>query len=161
MVGYVIQLLPPGRVQDGVTKLPFQLPLKPNAGTGDDVLLETYHGVRINVVYFLMAEVKRGRLQQKVSSKLEIYVESKSCETGDAKPKEFSIAPDTIRNPAPNVTQFKFLGCLDSTICKVWQPLSGKLTIQESYSKIKSIELQLIRVEIICKNEATGYVYLN
>ncbi len=40
-----------------------------------------------------------------------------------------------------------FDGFLKHTTCSVTEPLQGELTIQESEIDIKSIELQLVRVE--------------
>ena len=42
---------------------------------------------------------------------------------------------------------FKIRGQLDSVVCSVAQPLSGSLVIEECSATIRSIELQLVRVE--------------
>lgn len=43
------QVVPPGRFDDGVTRLPFSLPLRPASENPKTPLYETYHGVNVNV----------------------------------------------------------------------------------------------------------------
>ena len=62
IVGYSSQLLAPGTFRGTKCVVPFSLPLK---SKGDTLLLETYHGVRVKIVYNIKAGLKRkSRLQQ-------------------------------------------------------------------------------------------------
>ena len=46
-----------------------------------------------------------------------------------------------------SIPKFKIEGTLDSAICNINKPFTGELLISESETTIKSIELQLVRVE--------------
>lgn len=45
------------------------------------------------------------------------------------------------------VPNFKISGHLDSVICKLNEPFTGELTVEHCDAPIRSIELQLVRVE--------------
>uniref|UniRef100_A0A8C2C5I8 VPS26 endosomal protein sorting factor C n=2 Tax=Cyprinus carpio TaxID=7962 RepID=A0A8C2C5I8_CYPCA len=64
-------------------------------------------------------------------------------------PVEFSITPETLQNVRERSSLPRFLirGHLDATSCAVTQPLTGELVLESSEVAIKSIELQLVRVE--------------
>jgi len=65
-------------------------------------------------------------------------------------PVHFSISPETIQKSAKErivVPRFLITGTIDSTTCCLTKPLLGELTVQHTESPIKSIELQLVRVE--------------
>lgn len=46
-----------------------------------------------------------------------------------------------------NVPKFKVEGQLDSVICNINKPLTGTMTVEAADTVIKSIEIQLVRVE--------------
>uniref|UniRef100_A0A4X1TRM8 VPS26 endosomal protein sorting factor C n=1 Tax=Sus scrofa TaxID=9823 RepID=A0A4X1TRM8_PIG len=64
-------------------------------------------------------------------------------------PVDFTITPDTLQNVKERALLPKFLirGHLNSTNCVITQPLTGELVVESSEAAIKSIELQLVRVE--------------
>ena len=68
-----------------------------------------------------------------------------------AKPFLFKVSPDSLQNVKESskkkIPEFVFEGKLDHTNCHVNLPLSGELLIQKCAVDIKSIELQLVRVE--------------
>ena len=66
IVGYSSELLAPGTFRGKKCVVPFSLPLKSKGDKNDDsLLLETYHGVRVKIVYNIKAGLKRrSRLQQ-------------------------------------------------------------------------------------------------
>ncbi|XP_029374498.1 vacuolar protein sorting-associated protein 26C isoform X4 [Echeneis naucrates] len=64
-------------------------------------------------------------------------------------PVTFTITPDTLQNTRERSSLPKFLirGHLDATNCVISQPLTGEVVVENSDVPIKSIELQLVRVE--------------
>ena len=65
------------------------------------------------------------------------------------KPVEFVVAPDSLRNlkPKDQVPSFRVIGKLDSSICRIHDPFTGEMCIESCDAKIRSVELQLVRVE--------------
>ncbi|XP_070773089.1 vacuolar protein sorting-associated protein 26C isoform X4 [Enoplosus armatus] len=64
-------------------------------------------------------------------------------------PVNFTVTPDTLQNTRERSPLPKFLirGHLDATNCVISQPLTGEVVVENSDVPIKSIELQLVRVE--------------
>ncbi|XP_007470551.1 PREDICTED: Down syndrome critical region protein 3 isoform X2 [Lipotes vexillifer] len=64
-------------------------------------------------------------------------------------PVAFTVTPETLQNVKERALLPKFLirGHLNSTNCVITQPLTGELVVESSEAAIKSIELQLVRVE--------------
>uniref|UniRef100_A0A673SM15 VPS26 endosomal protein sorting factor C n=1 Tax=Suricata suricatta TaxID=37032 RepID=A0A673SM15_SURSU len=64
-------------------------------------------------------------------------------------PVDFTITPETLQNVRERALLPKFLirGHLNSTNCVITQPLTGELLVESSEAAIRSIELQLVRVE--------------
>ncbi len=54
------QVAPPGRCEEGVTRLPFALPLRAPAENPSTPLYETYHGINVSVQYGVAAEMERS-----------------------------------------------------------------------------------------------------
>jgi hypothetical protein len=82
---------------------------------------------------------------------LEFLIESPpgSSESFKPKPIDFVVSPDSLRNlrPKDQVPRFKVIGKLDSSICRINDPLTGEMCIESCDAKIRSVELQLVRVE--------------
>nr|BAH13092.1 unnamed protein product [Homo sapiens] len=64
-------------------------------------------------------------------------------------PVDFTITPETLQNVKERALLPKFLlrGHLNSTNCVITQPLTGELVVESSEAAIRSVELQLVRVE--------------
>jgi hypothetical protein len=45
------------------------------------------------------------------------------------------------------IPRFRISGRLDSTLCKITEPFTGELCVEHCDAVIRSIELQLVRVE--------------
>jgi hypothetical protein len=54
------------------------------------------------------------------------------------------------------VSNFSVRGFLSTTKCRLSDPLIGLIRVEQSERRIKSLELQLIRVESVCADETTG-----
>ncbi|XP_066115486.1 vacuolar protein sorting-associated protein 26C isoform X5 [Saccopteryx bilineata] len=120
IINSTIEMVKPGRFPSGKTEIPFEFPLHVK---GNKVLYETYHGVFVNI------QPLKGKLTPS--------------------PVDFTITPETLQNVKERVLLPKFLirGHLNSTNCVITQPLMGELVVESSEAAIKSIELQLVRVE--------------
>ncbi|XP_061755050.1 vacuolar protein sorting-associated protein 26C-like [Nerophis ophidion] len=136
-----------GKVPGGKTEIPFEFPLNTK---GNKALYETYHGVFVNIQYTLRCDLKRSLLAKDLSRNCEFIVHCQpQKEKLAATPINFTITPDTLQNTRERSSLPKFLirGHLDTTNCVISQPLTGEVEVESSDIPIKSIELQLVRVE--------------
>ncbi|KAL7847545.1 hypothetical protein AOLI_G00222630 [Acnodon oligacanthus] len=142
-----IEVAKPGKVPGGKTEIPFEFPLQ---AKGNKMLYETYHGVFVNIQYTLRCDMRRPLLAKDLSKTCEFMLH---CQPQKSKvqptPVDFTITPETLQNVKERSSLPKFLirGHLDATNCVITQPLTGELVVESSEVPIKSIELQLVRVE--------------
>ncbi|KAJ1521223.1 hypothetical protein ONE63_002909 [Megalurothrips usitatus] len=145
-----IDLATTGKIPSGTTDIPFEFPLKPRSGRA---LYETYHGVFVNIQYLVKAELKRSFLNKDLIKTQEFIVEYKAglpgLITAKAEPVNFKISPGSLQNvkDKAKVPRFLVTGHLDSATCCISRPLTGELVVEHCEVPIKSIELQLVRVE--------------
>ncbi|XP_008554513.1 vacuolar protein sorting-associated protein 26C [Microplitis demolitor] len=153
LVQYTLDVVPAGKIPSGKTEIPFELPLKPR---GSKTLYETYHGVFVNIQYVIKCDIKRSFLAKDVSKSLEFMVEDKAKVPGKemkqqepVRPVTFKIMPESLQNvrDKTSVSQFSISGQIDKVICQLSEPLTGEVVIEQTETLIKSIELQLVRVE--------------
>uniref|UniRef100_A0A7S1VAB5 Vacuolar protein sorting-associated protein 26C n=1 Tax=Sexangularia sp. CB-2014 TaxID=1486929 RepID=A0A7S1VAB5_9EUKA len=146
-----------GKFPAGTTEVPFEFKLTPLPG---QELYETYHGVFVNIHYSLSTELRRGAFSSDVQKELEIIVALPSNGPAAAEaralvrksePVPFEITPKTLENVKKSslqaVPDFLVVGELDRSILDVTQPLTGWLRVAHCATRIRSIELQLVRVE--------------
>jgi len=148
-----IEISAGGKVPNGTTEFPFEFTLRP---LKDQQLFETYHGVYVNVQYMLTVDMLRGVLSKNLRKEKEFFVhidadpEYVKAEE-KAKPFQFKISPDSLQNVKEaskrKIPDFLFEGHLSHTSCCVTMPMSGELRVTRCAVDIKSIELQLVRVE--------------
>jgi hypothetical protein len=148
------EVCPAGKFADGVFELPFDFILKPLEG---QQLAESYHGVYISIVYTITVTCDRGVMKKGLRKDTEFLVELPSSGGPvDPLPVPFNISPETLENVSAQVLatipKFKISGKLHKSKCPITQPLTGELTIVESFSPIRSVELQLVRVESVNLN---------
>ncbi|XP_069677159.1 vacuolar protein sorting-associated protein 26C isoform X1 [Periplaneta americana] len=148
LVSCVLEVAAPGKIPAGKTEIPFEFPLIPRA---NKTLYETYHGVFVNIQYLLRCEMKRSFLAKDLIKVAEFIVEYKasSCEKAVPHPVNFSITPESLQNikDKGRIPRFLVTGHLDSTLCCVTKPFTGELVVERCELPIKSVELQLVRVE--------------
>ncbi|XP_051971880.1 vacuolar protein sorting-associated protein 26C [Xyrauchen texanus] len=147
LVSSVIEVVKAGKVPAGRTEIPFEFPLQPK---GNKVLYETYHGVFVNIQYTLRCDMRRSLLAKDLSKTCEFMVHCQSQKSKlQPSPVDFTITPQTLQNVRERSSLPKFMirGHLDATSCVITQPLTGELVVESSEVAIKSIELQLVRVE--------------
>jgi len=151
LINQTIELAKPGQISGNKTEFPFEIPLK---NRPNKPIYETYHGVFVNVQYFLRAEIKRTFLSKDMSKQIEFNVEYSpghelAVEKAKRKPATFEITTESIRSLQNkiDIPKFKVTGNLDETNCVLTSPFSGELIVEQSELPIKSIEIQLLRVE--------------
>lgn len=149
LINYSLEIAKPGKLPSGKTEIPFEVPLKPK---GNKTLYETYHGVFINVQYSIKVDIKRSLLSKDLQKQIEFIVENKTSskdEKNKSKSIPFTISPETLTNikEKNNVPKFKIKGKLTSSVLNITEPLTGELMVESCHAQIKSIEIQLVRVE--------------
>lgn len=151
LMNYSLEISKAGKFPSNRAEIPFEIPLRTKAST--KYLYETYHGVFINIQYFIRVEMKRSFLAKDISKQIEINMitraDSDLAEKALVKPVEFKITPETLKNVSDKskIPNFMLTGRIDSNQCCINKPLSGHLIINECQAIIKSIEIQLLRVE--------------
>ncbi|XP_069492190.1 vacuolar protein sorting-associated protein 26C isoform X4 [Ambystoma mexicanum] len=147
VISNTIEMVKQGKLPSGKTEIPFEFPLHVK---GNKVLYETYHGVFVNIQYTLRCDMRRSLLAKDLTKSCEFIIHS-SPQKGKltASPVDFTITPETLQNVKERASLPRFLirGHLNSTNCIIMQPLTGELVVESSEVAIKSIELQLVRVE--------------
>jgi len=158
LLDYEIDVAKPGKVPDGVTEFPFEFEMEPVSG--QKRLFETYHGVYVNCTYTISVECVRGMLKNNLTSELEFIVECPDFGENPPEPVPFDITPGTLENvkrsSLKNIPHFRIIGKLHRTNCQVHIPFTGQIVIESSAAPIKSIELQLVRVETVAYSEGTA-----
>ncbi|KAA0704440.1 Down syndrome critical region protein 3 -like protein [Triplophysa tibetana] len=144
LVSSNIEVVKAGKVPAGKTEIPFEFPLQ---AKGNRVLYETYHGVFVNIQYTLRCDMRRSLLAKDLSKTCEFMVHSQPQKSKmQLNPVDFTITPDTLQNRT-SLPKFLIRGHLDASTCVITRPLTGELVVENSEVVIKSIELQLVRVE--------------
>ncbi|XP_040142961.2 vacuolar protein sorting-associated protein 26C isoform X3 [Ictidomys tridecemlineatus] len=103
-----------------------------------------------SVKYTLRCDMRRSLLAKDLTKTCEFIVHSAPQKgTLTPSPVDFTITPETLQNVKERALLPKFLirGHLNSTNCVITQPLTGELLVEHSDAAIRSIELQLVRVE--------------
>lgn len=141
------ELLKPGRMPTGITRIPFDVKLIP---LHNKTLYETYHGVNITIQYIVKVEMKRSVLNRDLLKNLEFVVEApETFENIQNKPIPFNITPESLKNvvESAKLPMFCIHGQLDKSSFEISKPLTGEMVMERCDVAIKSIDLQLIRVE--------------
>lgn len=150
LLNQTLEVLPAGtKIAAGISEFDFEFPLRSKGG---DKLFETYHGVFVSITYFIKAELKRKFLAKDCQAKVQFFVQNQlqPIERSNQVPVHFSISPETLQKSSKeriSIPRFLITGTLDSTVCCLSKPFNGFITIHHSEIPIKSIELQLVRVE--------------
>lgn len=149
-----VEVAKTGKCSPGKTEIPFEFALKSKT---KKPLPETYHGVYINVQYMIRCSMKRSLLAKDLSKESEVLVEYKTGDKAVMKPLSFTITPGSLQNikDKNQIPRFSVRGKLDSSECCITKPFTGEIVVEKSDAIIKSIELQLLRVETV--GSAEGY----
>lgn len=150
LLNQTVELLPAGsKLAAGMNEIDFEFPMK---SKGADKMYETYHGVFVSITYFVRCELKRKFLAKDCQAKVQFFMQDKPqpIERSIQVPVHFSISPETLQKSSKeriSIPRFLITGTLDSTVCCLSKPFNGFITIHHSEIPIKSIEIQLVRVE--------------
>ncbi|KAK2960484.1 Down syndrome critical region protein 3 (DSCR3) [Blattamonas nauphoetae] len=152
-----IELAKAGKLPKGQTEIPFEFPLQTEKGV---TLFETYHGIMINIRYSLAVEIQRGVFSKSLRKTVEIIIVNYSQEIRSLQPLEFEMSSDKRKKIADKSGKepptYKFRGRIDSRICNVVEPFTGEIEVIHSSLPIRSIELQLVRVETVVSSGKKG-----
>lgn len=150
LVYFHIPIAGSGKVPLGITKFPFEFELE---GIDKQTLIETYHGVYVSVKYEITVDCVRGIMKKNLHKTMEFIVEVPLSDPLDDMPEDFIITPSNIEKPRrrqlANIPYFHITGRIHRTNCPVNLPFTGEIVIEQAAAPIKSIELQLIRVESV------------
>jgi hypothetical protein len=101
--------------------------------------------------YALHVEIRRGLLAKNIKRSIEFIIEAPAPLPPKPQPAPFLIVPDSLENVRKSalhhVPTFKISGQIDSTVCNIAAPFTGEVIVEECSATIKSMELQLVRVE--------------
>lgn len=149
LLNSTLDLSSPGKLPAGLSEFPFEFPL--SCTKEPKILYETYHGVFVNINYQIKCDVKRNFLAKSVQKVQQFCIQYKPEPLPLASSEvNFSISPETLQKTAKEritIPRFLITGKLDRTECCVTKPLIGMITVQHTEVAIKSIEIQLVRVE--------------
>ena len=133
-----LALSPPGRLPEGLTRIPFSFPLEANASNAASPLHETFHGANVQIMYAVSAEVIRPVLRggSLTTGLCEFLVESKADVDGkrsvtSAAPLNFDIT-DQGQELGPSAGAlltkgFSIKGSLDKSSWFIEEPLKGRV----------------------------------
>lgn len=148
LIDYKIEICKADKIAEGGAEIPFEFKLEP---LPEQQLYDTYHGVFVTIGYTLGVEVVRKRLNKNLVRQMEFIVEVPKAIPVKETPVEFTVKPTDLENvkkaSISKIPKFEITGKLKSATCDITKPFLGELTVQNSDSEIRSIELQLVRVE--------------
>ncbi len=145
LVHYSLEIRRGGKLPKGRTEIPFEFPLKADAGVK---LHETYHGVFVNIQYIMRVDMKRSAFSKDLHRQTEFIVHDNS-ERVPGKAIPFQISPSSLEGvkDRSKLPDFLVQGSMDSGVCEIETPFTGTVRVSKSEAPVKSIELQLVRVE--------------
>lgn len=147
-----------GEIPPGKTSIPFSFDAKPLSGM---TLYPSFHGVYITIAYDIKVSCEtRGWTGTTIEKSIEFIMDRLPDKNRDkGKAVDFKISKDALENVHKSVLktlpQFVFVGRLPMTRCPVNTPFTGELEIKEAEKPIRSISLQLVRVETVMHPEGS------
>lgn len=152
-----IEIAPAGKFVDGSTEIPFEFALTGQRGR---TLYESYHGVYVSVIYSVCVSCDRGVMKKGLIKEMEFIVELPTGRLPESSPTTFLISPETLENvrreDMAKIPNFRISGKLHRSQCPISLPFTGEVVIEECESPIRSIELQLVRVESVLDEQASS-----
>ncbi|CAN0332710.1 unnamed protein product [Pylaiella littoralis] len=147
-----INIMGAGRFPEGQTEIPFEAEIK---GIDGMPLLNSYSGVYLSIGYHISAKIERGLMRNDLDKKIEFMVEVPGETPTSAKEVPFEISPETLEFAPKRYAKqrrlrpFRVTGRLDDATVSTSRPLTGEVVVEESERPIKSLEVQLVRVETV------------
>lgn len=151
ILNHLLELTKGGCLMPGKTEISFQLPVGGQDARQSN-LYETYKGVFISIQYCVKCYVRRPILTRDLVESVEFFIEYDADPIGAPvlveHPVSFEITPDSLSsNRRDIIPNFKITGRLDSSVWQLTEPLTGEFTIEHCASIIRSVDLQLVRIE--------------
>ncbi|KAJ8975506.1 hypothetical protein NQ317_010621 [Molorchus minor] len=144
VLGVTCEVSGPGKLPSGITRIPFEIPLKPKPNR---VLYETYHGVYINIGYGLRCDIKRSFLSKDLQKFQQFLVQYNPGYNPSPQVPRKIIPPASLSSGGAGAPDFLLKGQLNSVCCNISKPFKGELTLVRCVAPVRSIELQLVRIE--------------
>lgn len=157
LLSETIELEPAGKLPAKPVEIPFEFECD---GVGGRRLIETYHGVYLSVVYRVTAVLKAsGAFSSDLTHSAEFLVQVPARTALEPGPKTVDISPATLANikkdSVHEIPDFQVLAKLEQTRCSLTRPFTGTLTLAKSEARVRSLELQLVRVESVATASGT------
>ena len=155
------KLTGPGNFGEGKKELPFSFDLKPTA-SNESTLYPTFHGVYISISYGIKVECEgRGWTSSNLTKEIEFIMDRlPDKDRSKSDPVDFKITKSSLENVHADVMRtlpdFHFEGRIPTSRCPVNSPFTGELEIKDAKAPIKSVSLQLVRVETVTFTEGTA-----
>ena len=155
-------MVPSPRTLPALVTLPFEFPVEALPGC---TLTETYHGVYVTVKYGIEAVAALGGAGAlfggaSARAEAEFVVEVPQAARAPPAPVDFELRPESLENVKRDkvvaIPSVLVRGRLAKTNCSLSAPFTGELTVVASEARIRSIELQLVRVETITYAEGSA-----
>lgn len=145
------ELASAGRLHQGLQEFHFEFPLV--CKKEPKTLYETYQGIFILITYQLKCDVKRSFLAKSIHKVQPFCIQDKPKMKDPLKPDtsvNFTISPESVLKSTKDrvsIPRFLITGKINETEVSITQAFTGHLQVHSTEIPIKSIELQLIRVE--------------
>ncbi len=134
---------------DTSKSIPFDFVLEATERT--EQLLEAYIGVEFSIIYEVTVTLNKGGKYLKGSEKFYCAISGAGIDPKIGRKdvaKQFVISPDNLEGTGTkSVPKFRFEGTIYSTNCAFNEAFDGFIITKDSEFVIKSIEVQLVRVE--------------
>ncbi|KAJ6255535.1 vacuolar protein sorting-associated protein 26c [Anaeramoeba flamelloides] len=152
------QLNESGEIPYGKTEIPFEFPFQP---LNKSFLFETYHGVYLKVIYLITIKINRKGIFPNITNEQEIYANLPKKKNLSPVAKTFCILPESLKNIKMEnllkIPPFKITGKIDNLLCPVNKAFTGVIKVEQCTKFVRSIELQLLRIET-CGSKEIGLV---
>ncbi|KAJ3452179.1 vacuolar protein sorting-associated protein 26c [Anaeramoeba flamelloides] len=152
------QLNESGEIPSGKTEIPFEFPFQP---LNKSFLFETYHGVYLKVIYLITIKINRKGIFPNITNEQEIYANLPRKKNLSPVAKTFCILPESLKNIKMEnllkIPPFKITGKIDNLLCPVNKAFTGVIKVEQCTKFVRSIELQLLRIET-CGSKEIGLV---
>lgn len=91
--------------------------------------------------------MKRSFLSKDLQKTQQFLVQYRPKAKESNRPASFNITPASLASGASGAPDFLLKGCLDSTKCNLESPFTGHVILEHCSVPVRSLELQLVRVE--------------